>query len=205
MKGFRQPQAPSKKELARQTATELKNLQMATRISQMMLQQMANNMQRLDRDLGNAMGVINDLQYRTIAMLELAPGLDKEAIETKAEQLKLKDYNEASDKEDVAKGYTPADTVDADSIVIITSQAPENKGIFRSKFKLSEAGVPLLQQALEGKKVGDKVTVKLGELDHEIEVLGVRKEPVAVEVKTEDAAPQPVAASQPVEQSASVH
>lgn len=189
--GFRQQKGPSKKEQARQVQTEIKNLNMAVRISQMMTQQMVTTLQRLDRDVANSMGVLNDLQYRTLAILELNT-VPKDQIEAKAQELKLRDYNEASDREDQEKNYTNGTVVEDNSIVILTSEAPDNKGIFRSKFKLSEAGVPALQQALLGKKVGDKVTVKLGDLEHQVELLGIRVEPVAViaEVATE----QPAAA-----------
>jgi hypothetical protein len=182
---MRQQAAPSKKDQMRQLTAELKNLQMATRITQMLIQQMGQTVQRLDQDVGRAMGLLNDLQYRTLSMLELG-STPTAAVNAKADELKLKDYNEASDAEDLAKGNTPADVVASDSIVVVTSTAPNEKGIFRSKFKVSECGLPALSNALEGKKVGDKFQINLNGLDHEMEVLAIRTAPAPAE-QTADA------------------
>ena len=193
--GFRQQASGGKKEAIRNMQTELKNMQMAMRINQMMTQQIIQQFQNAGTDIDNIMRVSNDLQYRTLAMMELL-GVDTSKLEEVAERLKLKDYNAASDKEDAAKGYTVADTVGENSIVIITSEAPGNAGIFRSKFKLSESGVPAMQQGLLGKKVGDKVKVTLNNLEHEVEVLAIREEPAAApvdEVKVEATAETPAA------------
>jgi hypothetical protein len=193
--GFRQQPASSKKEVIRNMQTEMKNMQMAMRINQMMTQQIIQQFQNIGSDIDNVMRVSNDLQYRTLAMLELL-GVDTDKLEEVADKLKLKDYNAASDKEDAAKGYTVGDVVGENSVVIITSEAEGNAGIFRSKFKLSESGVPAMQQALLGKKVGDKVKVNLNNLDHEVELLAIREEPVVApvdEVKVEASAETPAA------------
>lgn len=176
MKGMRQQPQASKKEKMRIQEQELKNLSMSSRLTQMMVKQLMDKLTGLDQDVSRMMGLLNDLQYRTLAMIELSPEL-KAQIDTKADELKLRDYNEASAKEDAVKGYVSADVVGPDSIVVITSTAPDDAGIFRSKFKLSEAGNPELQGALEGLKVGDKVEVKLNGLMHNIEVLAIREEP----------------------------
>jgi transcription elongation GreA/GreB family factor len=195
--GFRQRASGGKKEAIRNMQTELKNMQMAMRINQMMTQQIIQQFQNAGTDIDNIMRVSNDLQYRTLAMMELLD-VDTSKLEEVAERLKLKDYNAASDKEDAAKGYTVADTVGENSIVIITSEAPGNAGIFRSKFKLSESGVPAMQQGLLGKKVGDKVKITLNNLEHEVEVLAIREEPAAAaapvdEVKVNATAETPAA------------
>jgi len=184
--GFKQQALPSKKEAMRAVQNELKNLQMAVRINQMMTQQLIQQFQRTDRDVQNIVNILNDLQYRTLAMIEVA-GTNKDQLDAKADELKLKDYNDASDREDAEKKYVPGDVVKADSIVIITSDAEGNKGIFRSKFKLSEANAPELQAALEGKKVGDRAKVTLNGLEHDIELVGIREETVP-EVSVADVA-----------------
>ena len=195
MKGFKQTAMPSKKEALKNIQTELKNIQMAVRINQMMTQQIIQQFQRTDKDVQNVVNILNDLQYRTLAMIELA-GTSTDALDAVADKLKLKDYNEASDKEDAEKKYVVGDVVKADSIVVITSEAAGNKGIFRSKFKLSEANAPELQGALEGKKVGDHVKLTLNGLEHDIELVGVREETVPevtvadVEVASEEASPE---------------
>jgi len=174
--GFRQTTAPSRKEQYRQITTELQNLSMATRISQMMMQKLAGEVERLDRDIAKAMGLLNDLQYRTLATIEVG-NIDKEKLDVKADELKLVDFNSASDKDDLAKGLLVADVVEATSIVVITSEAPADQGIFRSKFKVSDCGRPDLEKELLGRRPGDKFTFKLNDVDHQVELLAVRNEP----------------------------
>ena len=181
MKGMRQQPQSSKKEKLRAQENEMKNLALSSRLTQMMTKQLMDKVQGLDHDMGRAMGLLNDLQYRTLAMLELNPEL-KAAIDAKADELKLRDYNEASNKEDLAKGYTVSDVVGPESIVVITSTAPDDAGIFRSKMKLDETQNPELQGALEGLKVGDKVELKLNGVVHTIEVLAIREAPAAAPI-----------------------
>jgi hypothetical protein len=173
MKGFRQPAESSKKEQLRELKTELANLQMSSRISQMMIQQMLNNNKSMAEDLGRALGLINELQYKFLAVQKVS-NLDLKDLAAVADELRIKDFNEASDTEDTRDGFTVATTVSPDSTVILTSEAEGGKGIFRSRIRLADCGVPSLIAELAGKNVGDKVVVKLNELDHTIELLGVR-------------------------------
>lgn len=189
MNGQRQAPSSSKKEAIRSMQTELKNLQMAMRINQMMSQQMIQQFTTAGQDIQNLMQVSNDLQYRTLAMLELL-AVDTDKLDEVADRLKLKDYNAASDKEDAAKGYIVGNVVGENSIVILTSEAPNNAGIFRSKFKLSESGVPELQKALLGQVPGFKAKLTLNNVEHEVELLAVREEPVVAEPAPEAAAPE---------------
>ena len=176
--GFRQNKQASKKDQLRQLAAMVQNLQMAVRVMQMGLQQFGQSFQRMDADIGNAMGVLNDIQYRTLAMIESGK-FDKEALDKVAENLKLEDYEKASDKEDKDKGYTVADVVAEDSVVILTSECKEDKtrSVFRTKFKLDESGNPEAQEKLKGLKVGDTAELKLAGLTHTVKVLGVRTVP----------------------------
>lgn len=177
MKGFRQQPNDSRKERLRGLETELQNMQMAGRISQMMLQQAMKNMQAMQQDLGSAMGLINELQYKILGVQRLT-GLDNGQLAVIADELRLKDFNEASDKEDAKEGFTKGIAVDNDSTVIITSTTKEvDKGIFRSKIKLAECGVPDLIKALEGKEVGTKALVQLNGVEHEVELLSVLQPP----------------------------
>lgn len=182
MKGFRQQPQDSRKERLRGLETELQNLQMAGRISQMMTQQLMQNNQRMQQDLGQAMGLINELQYKILGVQRLT-GLDNAQLAAIADELRLKDFNEASDKENAEQGFTVGTTVDAESVVILTSKTENNdKGIFRSKIKLSESGVPDLIKAFDGREVGAKALVQLNGLEHEVELLAVYQPPKAVEV-----------------------
>jgi hypothetical protein len=186
--GFRQNKQPTNKDKLRELHVTLQNMQQMFNIQKMITQQFAQNLSKIDRDVNNAMGVINDLQYRTLAMLEVfaeATGKSADDIEAAAEKLKLKDYNEASDKEDAEKGYEPDSIVKEDSVVILTSscESDPNKSIFRTKFKLDEETLnDELKGKLLGLKVGEKVNAKLpDESEHEIEVVGIRKQPVQPE------------------------
>lgn len=175
MKGFRQESQGSRKERLKGLEVELKNSAMASRISQMMIQQLMKNMQNMSQDLGRALGLINELQYKILAIQEVAK-LDTEAMNSIANQKRLKDFEEASDKEDLEQGFTIGSVVDTDSTVILTSTTEDpDKGIFRSRIKLSEAGVPDLIKAFEGREVGAKAIVSLNGVDHTVELLGIRQ------------------------------
>src|ERR1035437_7331650 len=104
MKGFRSPAESSKKEQLRELKTELANVQMAGRISQMMTQQIMQNNKTMAEDLGRALGLINELQYKLLAVQEVA-NLDTAALTGVASTLRVKDFNEASDREDTKEGF----------------------------------------------------------------------------------------------------
>jgi hypothetical protein len=187
MKGQRQNKQPSTKERIRELEVQVQNLNMALQMSQMMVKHLTNQFQAVQTDLGSTMGMLNDFQYRTLAMLELG-NFDTNAIEAKAELLKLEDFTNASDKEDVAKGYTNDDSgaIEEDSIVILSSKTPdleEDQGIFRSKFPMSECLTPDLRESLLGLKVGETVESDIYGVKHIISILGLRKAPVAEEAE----------------------
>lgn len=173
-KGFRLKPLPSKKEQHNAIKTELENLSMANRISQLMVKNLMTSNQNLSQDLGRALNLINELQYKVLAVQEVAK-LDTKAMTEVADRLRLKDFNEASDKEDLDKGFEVIDTVEADSTIIITSTTAEGNGIFRSRVTLQETGMPALIEGLMGKKVGHKLEVELNGVMHNIELLAVRK------------------------------
>lgn len=178
LKGQRQIKAKGSKDEIRELKVALSNAEMGTRVSQMMLKQVLEQFQNLRRDMDNTMGIINDIQYRTIAMLDVG-NINKEELEAKAELLKLADYNKASDQEDISKNYElDNDSVIGEkSIVIITSttNGDTDKGIFRSKFSMEECKTESLREKLLGAKVGDVVETELGGDLHSITILGLRK------------------------------
>lgn len=182
--GFRQQKGKSKKDQVKELAIMVQNLQMATKVMQIGMQQLGESFGRIDQDISKSMGVLNDLQYRTLAMIDSGK-FDKEELDKVAVVLKLADYTEASDKEDIDKGYTIADIIEDESVVILTSTCEEDstKAIFRTKFKLDESGNPEAEEKLVGLKVGDKVGLKLGGIDHEVEVIGIRTVPVEPEIE----------------------
>ena len=168
----------STKERLKDLEIAVKNSQMALQMSQMMVKHLTNQLSALQADLGGVMGMSNDFQYRTLSMLELGP-FDKDAINAKAEEFKLLDFEKASTKEDEAKGFEvdPAGIVNEDSIVIISSSTPDTKedqGIFRSKFAMTECGTPELREKLLGSKVGDIVEINIKDVKHVIDIVGLR-------------------------------
>lgn len=157
----------------------VKQLQMTTKVNQMMLQQIGNSVSPMQNDLGELAARQRELQYRVLACQELL-SLKLDDIEAKSLELQAKDFQESSDKEDADKSYTVADVVAENSAVIITSKTPEeeeDKGIFRSKIVLSDIAIPELSESLLGKKVGDKVESDVNGVKHVIEVLGIRSVP----------------------------
>lgn len=184
MKGFRVPPQASKKDQLNELKTELANLQMAGRVSQMMVQQLMKSVQSMSDDLGSALNQLYELQYKYNAVVKLQ-GLSAEELNKIGNEQRLADFNEAAAKADAKDGLTVAETVEATSIVTLTSEAKDeagnDRGIFRSRLQLSESGVPDLIAGLTGKKVGDKVPVKLNGVDHVVELLSIRNPAPAVE------------------------
>ena len=176
MKGFRTPAQPSAKVQLRQVQTELQNSNMASRVSQMMMKAMATNVKSMSQDLGSALNQLYELQYKYTALQKYL-NVDTAKLNTIVNEQRLSDFNEASLKADDKDGLEAVSTVGDDSTVVLTSTATDetgnDRGIFRSRIKLSESGVPDLIKALTGKSVGDKVNVKLNEIDHVVELLAI--------------------------------
>jgi len=180
-RGVKQEPKLNKTETVLSMDKELKNLQMAGRVSQMMTQRLMQNMQNLGQDLGKAFKVITELQYKILAMQSVG-GFDAAAMTAKADELRLNDFMEAAAAEDKAGNFTVGDVVQEDSTVIITSTTAAGEGIFRSRIKLADCGVPALIRDLAGQAIGTKVTCQLNGEDHVVELLGIRNPPPAVEV-----------------------
>lgn len=191
---MRQTKSKPVKERLNELETLVQNSQMALQMSQMMVKHLTNQLSALQQDVGGLMGMSNDFQYRTLAMLELGD-FDKDAINKKAEEYKLTDFQKASDKEDASKGYEvdPAGVINEESIVIISSSTPdltEDAGIFRSKFSMTECNTPELREKLLGSKVGDKLEVDIQGTKHIVSILGLRlkKEVEELDQETVEAA-----------------
>lgn len=187
MKGFRVPPQGSKKDQFNELNTKLANLEMAGRISQMMTQQLMQTVQNVSNDLGAALNQLYELEYK-LGAVKKHLNLDEAALAKISNEQRLIDFNEASVKADAKENLIPAETVGEDSTVVITSVSGtggEDKGIFRSRIKLSESGVPALIAGLQGKKVGEKVEVKLNETNHIVELLEIRNPAVVVDQPVE--------------------
>lgn len=189
MKGFRVEPKPTKAERIDALEQQLQQLATTIRIQQMIMQKTGESVSKQAEDMFRNKSMIHDVQYRTLAMIELdrsAFATQKEyvdALDAKADQLRLKDYNEMSDLEDKAKSLVPVEQVDDESTVIITTTTgtEPDRGIFRAKFRIAEAGIPNLADMLRGKKVGDRVEAKLNGEDHLVEIVGIRKQAPAQE------------------------
>lgn len=187
MKGFRVPPKKSKKDRSEAVDAELKNMQMAARISQMMTQQLMQSVKTMSDDLGAALNQLSILQYNQTALQKYLK-IDAKELNDIANQQRLIDFDDGAAKQDVKDQMTNASEVGTDSTVTLTSTAVDDAGndcgIFRSRLKLSECGVPDLITALQGKTVGTKVEVKLNGLDHSVELLAIRN-PAATVAETE--------------------
>ena len=192
--GFRVSAQATKKDRLRSMEAEIKNTQMASNISQMMIKQLLNNIQNIGQDLNSAIGQLSELQYQMLAVRKHF-NLDPKELALLANEQRLKDFEEAASKQDLQEGLLDTDVVDADSVVVLTSSVngDADKGVFRSRLKLSETQAPQLVDALIGKRVGDVVTVKLNEDEHTITLLGVKKSPVEEANIVEAAASEVVA------------
>jgi uncharacterized coiled-coil protein SlyX len=189
MKGIKLAKQDSVKNRIKELEVALQNTQMALQVSQMMIKHLTDQFKATQNDVANTMGMLNDFQYRTLAMLEVG-NFSKDAIDAQAEVLKLKDFNDASIKEDIEKGYLDdeAGVVAEDSVIVITSRTPgleEDQGIFRSKFPMAECLTPALRNKILGLKLNDKVSVELGGTTHEVSILSIKKLKVANESVTE--------------------
>jgi hypothetical protein len=179
MKGVKLNKQDSVKTKIKELEVALQNTQMALQVSQTMIKHMLDQFKATQNDLSATMGMLNDFQYRTLAMLDVG-NFDRQAIEAKAEQLKLIDFDNASVKEDAIKGYTE-DTdgiVSENSIITITSHTPdlaEDQGIFRSKFSMAECLNPELRQKLLGLKLNETVETQFNGAKHNITVLSIKK------------------------------
>jgi len=180
MKGLKLQPQPSKKDQIKTLETELKNYQMATRMSQMMIQQLISNVKSMAADLSAVSAQLYELQYKYEAVRKLTD-TDELKVSALCNDLRLKDFEEAAKKVDDKEGLLDVEFAEEDSTVILTSVAVDelgsDKGIFRSRIKLSDSGSPDLIKALVGKKVGDQAAVTLNGLAHTVKLLSVKASP----------------------------
>lgn len=188
--GTRKAKKPTRNELENEYLSGLTAMQNQMQMVQMMFQQIMQNQQRMDADITNTINILNDLQYRTLATLEVL-NVDKVELEKAADKLKLVDFTTASDAEDVKlKLLTVTDEVKLADWVIFKSTTPDeedDRGIFRSKVKLGTSGRKEVEDQMLGLKVGDTFDTDLDGTKHVIELLSIRREsPPEPEVETTD-------------------
>jgi hypothetical protein len=84
LRGAKLEPQPTNSQRIREIDVDLKNLQVASRINQMMTQQVLQNIKGLSEDLAKAYGLISELQYKLLAMQKVGT-FDADALNKKAE------------------------------------------------------------------------------------------------------------------------
>jgi hypothetical protein len=168
---------------------ELANQTLAIRVSQALLKQLMEQLRPMQDDLTRFYGALNDLQYKTSALIDAVPDADRTQLAAAADALKLADWQTTSDKDDVARGLVPADVVTADTdVVIITSTTPdeiEDKGIFRSKIVLRDIANKDIVDGLLHKPIGTTLETQINGSRHIVELVGVRVATKSTETSSE--------------------
>lgn len=176
----RRPGRITKVERFEHLTKQVEALSMATRLNQMMVQGINRRLDELQRDVRSATSMLNDFQYRLLAIQQLS-NLDAAQLQGVSDTLKLVDFERELARKDLEENVAIVDTVESDDdIVVITSTTPEagsDQGILRSRIRISEMNQVDLMAKLQGKKVGDKVETTLNEVKHVVEVLGIRRAP----------------------------
>jgi hypothetical protein len=170
----------TKGERFQETENGVSQLQMATRVTQMLLKQMGESVTSMSRDFNELTARQRDLQYKVLAMQDLS-GLTEDSVTKHAESLQIKDFEETSAKEDLAVGATDVEVVSNDSVIILTSKIPNGGGILRTRLNVSEISYPQFKQDLLGKKVNDTFDADINGTVHSITVLGIKELPAKVE------------------------
>ena len=97
MKGFKMQPQPSKKDQLKTLETELKNSQVAARMSQLLIQQLMSNLKSMAEDLNTVTSQLFELQYKHAALTTLA-GVGESNVASHANKLRLKDFDDAAKK-----------------------------------------------------------------------------------------------------------
>jgi len=187
---MKQRKAPTKNELAQNIKGKtddldkrVEQLEMATRVSQMLTQQVGNSMSQLAADLREIANRQRDIQYRLSAIQEIDKDLNVEDVNALAEKKQIVDFTSASDKENTDLGFTPGEVINSESVVVFTTTAnAEGKSILRSKLALTEIALPEFKDSLIDRKAGDSFTADLQGVEHEVTVLEVFQKPLVEEV-----------------------
>lgn len=157
---------------------ELTNVTMALRVNQALVKQLLEQIRPMQEDLTRFYGALNDNQYRLSALVDIS-NTDKKLLSEKTDEFKLKDWQEASDKDDESRGLETVQTVSSlEDIVIISSTTPdeeEDKGIFRSKTALKDISNNDITEGFLNKSVGATVETQINGSRHVVELIGVKR------------------------------
>ncbi len=180
-KGFRNAPKPTKADQLAELQKVAETTAQSLQLTQQYLGQFVQRSQKLEQDLGMALGAINDLQYRLAAVTELT-GFTEQNVTVKADTNKLADYEAQAAKADAAAGLLVGDVVTENSILTVSSIAPadQTKNVFRSRFRVSETGSQDMISKFVGHRAGDQVEVMVGPLLHKFTIHSVREDPAPV-------------------------
>ena len=170
--GITKPNQLERIQLLEKTA---ETLSMGVRVSQMLVQQVGQQLQQLQEQNHIKSSMINDLQYRILA-LQKVTGVDLEKLQVEADYFKLEEWSKASSEDSAAKKLTEAKSVSSyDSVVVFTTSTPDLKdgGIFRSKIRVSELGSATAMAEFLDKSAGDTFEVILADQKHVVTLLQV--------------------------------
>ena len=175
----------TKGEKFEELSKRVEQLEMSTRFSQMMLQQMGNSVQPMQKDISEFANRQRDLTYRLLAFQDLT-NVSREDVDAKTKELQLVDFEDLNKKDDEERGYTASTSgiVEEDSVIVITSVTPDSDvdaGILRSKMVISQVNNPDLREALLGKKQGETIEFDLSGIKHAATILDVKVVPVVEE------------------------
>jgi hypothetical protein len=151
---------------------------MALRVSQALMQQVLPQMQKMGDEIINLSQQLNEQRYINKAIINVANHTEEFVLEI-AQKLKITDWQNASDADDVANNFSKVEEIStAENVVMFTSTEVNDasKGIFRSKMKVADFSDPTIISAFIGKKVGDAFSVSFNQVEHTVVVLGVRAE-----------------------------
>jgi hypothetical protein len=183
-KGFRESKMPSKKQQIEESQNIINDIQKGLQLMRMMMVSMNKSIQGFNADLNNTMTMMNDLQYRTLAMVK-AKTFDEETLNRVAMELKIEDYERISSKDDADRGLIDAAVVSENSIVVFTSATPgqtEDKGILRTKIPVNQSPSQQFKEAIIGKEVGGFFQTTIDGINHDVTILKIKELPPKAEV-----------------------
>lgn len=127
---------------------------------------------------------IQELTYLNKALLNTG-SFDEAAVNTKADEYKLEDFEKYSNKENETGGFVATmGEAKASSVVVVGTQCPDKKDreIFRARLLIEKIEDESLKNAFIGKKAGDSFEHKIRGVNQKVVVFSVfdKKEEEAV-------------------------
>lgn len=160
-------------------AQAVQGLQTTNKVMQSLSKQTMTNLMNLSDEMKDLNRALSDAQY-FIHVLKKHASITDETLNSEAALLQIKDFNEAIAKEDEAEGLVPAEFVDEDSVVVITSSTPgltPDKGFLRSRLDLQQVSIKDFRDNILGKKTNDSFSCEINGTQHQVTLLSVKKKP----------------------------